>query len=149
MTITSSQINQRIFSKKPASFRKIGPLPRKMATYANIPALDDGLMFYCSENHSPPTETVSTNCYRWMCRAHTPVYLFVTADQEDLVKYHHGVSFHSLYPIFKKKTDGKYNSKFKQKRIMFKTKLLYLTNILYCSLKFYRRPRTPLTLISW
>ena len=51
------------------------------------------ILYYCEENHSPPMETVSTSKFKWMCQLHTPVWLFTTARDEELVKFHHGVSY--------------------------------------------------------
>ena len=63
-----------------------------MAEYQNIAKLYDNILYYCDNHEALPAETVSTNKFRWMCRGHTPVYLFAKAKDEELAKYHHGVS---------------------------------------------------------
>ena len=51
------------------------------------------ILYYCEENHSPPMETVSTSKFKWMSWLHTPIWLFRTARDEELVKFYHGASY--------------------------------------------------------
>ena len=46
--------------------------------------------FYCSENHSP-AETISTNIMKWICKTHTPVFLFASTEDPVFQLYHLGV----------------------------------------------------------
>ena len=55
-----------------------------MAEYQNIAKLDDNMLCYCDIHEGLPSETVSTNKFRWMCRGHTPVYLFMKVEDEEL-----------------------------------------------------------------
>ena len=63
-----------------------------MAEYQNIAKLDDNILYYCDNYEGLLAETVSTNNFHWRCRGHTPVYLFMKAEDEELAKYHHVVS---------------------------------------------------------
>jgi len=46
--------------------------------------------FYCSEKHEP-AETISTNIMKWICKAHTPVFLFASIEDPIFKLYHLGV----------------------------------------------------------
>lgn len=73
-----------------------------MATYQAMSKAEENRMYFyfCEVNDHPPAETVSTKRYRWMCRLHVPVYLFDTAKNEELIKFHHGVSKKVFPPLF-------------------------------------------------
>ena len=63
-----------------------------MVEYQNIAKVDDNILFYSNNHEGLLAETVSTNKFHWMCRGHTPLYLFAKAEDEELAKYHLGVS---------------------------------------------------------
>ena len=47
-------------------------------------------LHFCSSEHVP-TETVSTDRYKLMCRMHVPMYLFPDAQDDMFLKYHYHV----------------------------------------------------------
>ena len=65
-------------------------LPESHSAIEEMAEFTQFAVFYCSNNHVP-TETVSTDRYKLLCRTHVPVYLFVDARDDMFLTYHYHV----------------------------------------------------------
>ena len=71
-------------------FREVTSELKKMAESSLMRA---DILHFCSNEHVP-TETVSTDRYKLMCRMHVPVYLFADARDDMFLMYHFHVGIY-------------------------------------------------------
>ena len=71
-------------------FREVTSELKKMAESSLMRA---DILHFCSNEHVP-TETVSTDRYKLMCRMHVPVYLFADARDDMFLTYHFHVGIY-------------------------------------------------------